>query len=56
MLFLSLSKAGTAQGLDYCHEVWNKPTHTVLYSTTYKTKYTWMGANEAMLSIAIMIY
>lgn len=32
----------TAQGLDYCHEVSNKPTHAALYSTTYEAKYTWM--------------
>lgn len=42
MLFLLLSKVGTAQGLDYCHEASNKPTYTALNFTTYEAKYTWM--------------
>ena len=56
MLSLSLSKVGTAQGLDYCHEVSNKPTYTALNFTTYEAKYTWMGANQGNLPISIMIY
>lgn len=56
MLFLSLSKVGTAQGLDYCHEVSNKPTYTALYFTTYEAIYTWMGTNQGNLPIAIIIY
>lgn len=56
MLFLSLGKVGTGQGLDYCHDESNEPAYTALNFTIYEAKYTWMGANQGILPISIMIY
>jgi len=40
MLFLSLGKVGTGQGLDYCHDESNEPAYTALNFTIYEAKYT----------------